>query len=215
MSKLFPDRSQYVHLRYGASKAYVNVRQHTSKTSWGLKKCPLSILSSQRRTFRPGRSGWMSLNGSDHQGQKSTRPGRTCCPVRAVMAMTKERKKSLALTIGKVTTFNRSSAASKYADGNAYQYSDGKYIMGLEVYHGLHCVDTLRKFLWPDHYKQTDPEDQLELHRRKYRPRKKQKKKKEIIHHTDILAPRALRRLPATVRSVELPYKLFLFFVSI
>ncbi|EMF17923.1 uncharacterized protein SEPMUDRAFT_32895, partial [Sphaerulina musiva SO2202] len=64
-----------------------------------------------------------------------------------------------------VTTFNRSSAASKYADGNAYQYSDGKYIMGFEVYHGLHCVDTLRKFLWPDHYKQTDPEDQLELHK--------------------------------------------------
>lgn len=178
MSKLLPDRSQYVHLRYGASKAYVNVRQHTLKTSWGLKKCPLSILSSQRRTFRRGRSGWMSLNGSDHQEQKSTRPGRTCCPVRAVMAMTKEKKKSLGLTVGKVTTFNRSSAASKYADGNAYQYSDGKYIMGLEVYHGLHCVDTLRKFLWPDHYKQTDPEDQLELHKRKYRPRKKTKEKK-------------------------------------
>lgn len=126
----------------------------------------------------------MSLNGSDHQEQKSTRPGRTCCPVRAMMAMTKEKKKSLGLTVGKVTTFNRSSAASKYADGNAYQYSDGKYIMGFEVYHGLHCVDTLRKFLWPDHYKQTDPEDQLELHRRKYRPRKKQKKKKRKPHAT-------------------------------
>lgn len=90
----------------------------------------------------------------------------------------KRKEKSLGLTIEKVTTFNRSSAASKYADGNAYQYSDGKYIMGLEVYHGLHCVDTLRKFLWPDHYKQTDPEDQLELHRRKYRPMKKQKKER-------------------------------------
>jgi hypothetical protein len=75
--------------------------------------------------------------------------------------------------MGIVTTFNRSSAASEYAEGKAYQYSDGNYIMGLEVFHGLHCVDTLRKFLWPDHYKQIDPEDQQELHKRKYPSQKK------------------------------------------
>lgn len=39
-----------------------------------------------------------------------------------------------------VTTFNISGDAAKPAVGNTYQYDDGKYAMGLEVFHALHCI---------------------------------------------------------------------------
>lgn len=39
-----------------------------------------------------------------------------------------------------VTTFNISGEAAKPAVGHTYEYSDGKYAMGLEVFHALHCI---------------------------------------------------------------------------
>ncbi|KAF7188125.1 Cyclochlorotine biosynthesis protein O [Pseudocercospora fuligena] len=50
------------------------------------------------------------------------------------------------------TTFNRSGESASFAVGKTYQYSDGNYLMGLEVFHALHCLNRIRKELYHDHY---------------------------------------------------------------
>ncbi|EME78177.1 uncharacterized protein MYCFIDRAFT_33909, partial [Pseudocercospora fijiensis CIRAD86] len=43
---------------------------------------------------------------------------------------------------------------------------DGNYVMGLEVYHALHCVNAIRMYIFPDNYEFREKKSETELHKR-------------------------------------------------
>jgi len=64
-----------------------------------------------------------------------------------------------------VTTFNITGDAAKPAVGKTYQYDDGKYAMGFEVFHALHCVNNIRMMLYPENYVLNEPKEETALHK--------------------------------------------------
>ena len=64
-----------------------------------------------------------------------------------------------------MTTFNITGEAAKPAVGRTYQYEDGKYAMGLEVFHALHCINNIRMMMHPENYELNEPKEETDLHK--------------------------------------------------
>ncbi|KAI5361666.1 Putative mycotoxin biosynthesis protein UstYa [Septoria linicola] len=64
-----------------------------------------------------------------------------------------------------MTTFNISGDAAKPAVGKTHQYDDGKYAMGFEVFHALHCINNIRMMMYPENYILNEPKEETELHK--------------------------------------------------
>lgn len=48
--------------------------------------------------------------------------------------------------------FNRTEEEAKGLKSHTFQYPDGNYLVGLEVFHALHCINKIRKSLYPNYY---------------------------------------------------------------
>ncbi|KXT11382.1 hypothetical protein AC579_736 [Pseudocercospora musae] len=64
-----------------------------------------------------------------------------------------------------VTTFNLSGPVAQPAHGQTHAFEDGNYVMGLEVYHALHCVNAIRMYIFPDNYEFREKKSETELHK--------------------------------------------------
>ncbi|KXT00818.1 hypothetical protein AC578_2971 [Pseudocercospora eumusae] len=64
-----------------------------------------------------------------------------------------------------VTTFNLSGPVSLPAHGHTHAFDDGNFVMGLEVYHALHCVNAIRMYIFPENYEFREKKSETELHK--------------------------------------------------